>query len=559
MLRLDAEARRWWVRAVSTLLNTRIIRETPLRTHLNLAVVAALVSMWLISTAWIRPLALPDEGRYVGIAWEMLRSGDWLTPTLNGLPFFHKPPLFYWITAASMWLFGTNPWAARAAPMLGAWLGSLTMYLFVRRWSGQRAASLSLFALLAHPLFYVGSQFANMDMLVAGCISATILLFAHAALSYEHRLPHRRSLAWAYGFAALGVLAKGLIGIVIPLLVLFTWLAIWRRWHALRSLVWIPGLLIFAVAVTPWFIAMQISFPEFLDYFFVVQHFNRFASIGFNNVQPFWFYPAALLLFSLPWLPWLIRPLRHGYFSDGARAPVRLLMGLWVVMTTLFFSMPKSKPLGYILCAIAPLAFLIADGLLTIRLPSRGAIRFWYVSAGVSVVLALGAVVWFSVRARHSTHTLALELSARRAPQDAVVMLDQYYFDLPFYAKLSSGVFVVDDWASPDVHKHDNWRKELSDAGQFATAQAAAILIQPARLSAVLCRSRISWLIGAGDRSMRYPVLARAPPIFSEDGVVLWRVDASVPAVSSVLQCEHTRDLGTQVPWAASPQSARNR
>src|SRR6476659_9026789 len=78
------------------------------------------VLLWLIATAWARPLMLPDEGRYVGVAWEMLRSGDWLTPTLNSLPYFHKPPLFYWITAAMLWLVGNQEWAGRVAPWLGA-------------------------------------------------------------------------------------------------------------------------------------------------------------------------------------------------------------------------------------------------------------------------------------------------------------------------------------------------------------------------------------------------------------------------------------------------------
>src|SRR5258706_548926 len=127
---------------------------------------AVLVFAWLGMTAWARPLLLPDEGRYVGVAWEMLRSGDWLTPTLNGLPFFHKPPLFYWLTAASMSVLGPNEWAARLAPMLGAWLGAFALYLFGRRWWDERSARLALLLLLVQPLFDIGGQFANMDMLV---------------------------------------------------------------------------------------------------------------------------------------------------------------------------------------------------------------------------------------------------------------------------------------------------------------------------------------------------------------------------------------------------------
>ena len=75
-----------------------------------------LLAAWLLATAWIRPLALPDEGRYVGVAWDMLGSGDWLVPRLDSLPYFHKPPLFYWITACSLAVFGPSEWAARAAP-----------------------------------------------------------------------------------------------------------------------------------------------------------------------------------------------------------------------------------------------------------------------------------------------------------------------------------------------------------------------------------------------------------------------------------------------------------
>ncbi|MDQ2780516.1 MAG: glycosyltransferase family 39 protein, partial [Pseudomonadota bacterium] len=134
------------------------------------ALVLLAVFAALAATAWLRPLMLPDEGRYVGVAWEMLRSGDWLVPRLNGLPFFHKPPLFYWITAASMSVFGLHEGVARAASLLGATLAAMAMFLFVHRWGGAQRARLTLVALLAQPLFFLGAQFANLDMLVAGCI-----------------------------------------------------------------------------------------------------------------------------------------------------------------------------------------------------------------------------------------------------------------------------------------------------------------------------------------------------------------------------------------------------
>ncbi len=197
--------------------------------RLESIVVVLLIVAVLGATGWARPLLLPDEGRYVGVAWEMMRSGDWITPTLNGLPYFHKPPLFYWLSAGAMSVFGLHEWAARLPSLLGGWLGAFSIFMFVCRWCDVRVARIAVVALLVQPLFFIGAQFANLDMLVAGCITATSRLLAHASLSRESGLPWRRSLAAAYAAAAFGMLAKGLIGVVLPGLVIVVWL-LWLRW-----------------------------------------------------------------------------------------------------------------------------------------------------------------------------------------------------------------------------------------------------------------------------------------------------------------------------------------
>lgn len=508
------------------------------------AAVAAMIVVWLAATAWMRPLMLPDEGRYVGVAWEMMRSGDWLTPTLNGLPFFHKPPLFYWITAGSMSLFGLHEWAARAAPVLGAFVGAFSLYRFIRRWSGDRAARLTLVALLAQPLFYIGGQFANLDMLVAGCITATIVLLADAALSIERSLPYRAALAGAYSMAAAGVLAKGLIGFVIPALVVVMWLLMLRRWRVLMALVWVPGALLFLLLAAPWFVAMQARFPAFLDYFFVVQHFRRFAQAGFNNVQPFWFYPAVLVLFSLPWLPWLHRLFTRGYLTDPERSPVRLLLWLWVVMVVLFFSMPKSKLLGYILPALPPLAALMADGFVQLGPPSARARRLWVASVAVTCTVSLGIVIAFALRPPNSLHDLASTLGAQHRPAEPVFMLARYYYDVPFYAQLGDPTRVVDDWGSADVQRRDNWRRELADAGRFSAARAARALIAPSALPGAVCSAPVSWVIGPASASTAYPFLQAAEVAFASRDTRLWRVDPHAMAAFSSLHCEGMPSAG---------------
>ena len=98
---------------------------------------------WLAMLAGARSLMLPDEGRYIGVAWAMLRSGDWLTPTLDGLPYFHKPPLFYWLTGLALQLFGVNEWAGRLASVFGALLAVGGLFFFVRRYAGERPATLA--------------------------------------------------------------------------------------------------------------------------------------------------------------------------------------------------------------------------------------------------------------------------------------------------------------------------------------------------------------------------------------------------------------------------------
>ncbi len=509
---------------------------TTKKTHSTTAV-TLLVLVWLAWTAWARPLMLPDEGRYVGVAWEMLRSGDWLTPTLNGLPYFHKPPLFYWITAASLWLFGHHEWAGRVASLLGAALGSTALYAFIRRWSGAHAARAGLVVLLAQPLWFLAAQFANLDMLVAGCISATIILLAHAVLLADHGKPWRAVLTSAWAMAALGVLAKGLIGFVLPAAVIFVWLVLQKRWRSLFTLLWWPGVLVFLVLTAPWFVAMQDRFPDFLNYFFVVQHFKRFTESGFNNAMPFWFYAAALCACFLPWLLWMVRALKTRIGLSEPQQAIRLLMWVWPAIIVLFFSLPKSKLLGYVLPAVPPLAFLAAEGFLAHAPLSRTSTRLWWLAAGIGCALALGIVGWLSVHPEHSTQAFAQVLRNTRQAPEPVVMLEKYFFDLPFYARLDNPVTVIAHWDDPDLRQHDSQRKELADAGQFDQAAAAKLLVLPAALPALLCRSATSWVLGPSSAVTRYPFLGLATDVHQESGTTLWRIDTTKPAMLSALAC----------------------
>ncbi len=495
-----------------------------------------LAALWFGATAWLRPLAIPDEGRYVGVAWEMLRSGDWTVPTLNGLPFFHKPPLFYWITAASMQLLGPGVASARAASWLAAVVSATGLFAFVRCWIGARQAWTSLVVLATLPLFYGGAQYANLDMLVAGCIASTILLFAHATLSRERGAAYRRALALAFVAAACGVLSKGLIGVVLPALVLLAWGVVTRRAGRLLTLFfWAPGWVLFVAVGAPWFIVMQGRFPDFAHYFFIVQQFQRFTSSGFNNPQPLWFYPAVLLVLALPWSPWLLGWMRHRdpnrSAPDGSLADLRSLMLTWLVVIVFFFSLPSSKLIGYILPAVVPMAFLIADAAGSMR----G--RWRRPTAALAAAICVAAAIAAHYRQPKSLRALAEQLQALRRPSEPVVFLRNYYYDVAFYARLNARVLVVDPWRPEEVAK-DSWRRELVDAQRFAPADSPRRLLRPDEFQAMLCRSDGAWVIGSWPPSPDEGWLAARVPVYRSASTALWHIEPSGPALHSARGCD---------------------
>jgi len=490
---------------------------------------------WLtLSVAW-RPLMLPDEGRYVGVAWEMLSTGNWLVPTLDGLPFFHKPPLFYWLTRASLGLFGANEWSARVAPLLAATAATVGLYQFLRRHSpDQRLPGLAAAILLTQPLFFGGAQFANLDMLVAAMISLSILSAAHAVLSLERAMPHRAPLTCAYVFAALGVLAKGLIGVVLPVAVVLVWLVVGRRWRHLPALLPLHLVFLLLLIVVPWFWAMQRSYGDFLDYFFVHHHFQRFAQAGFNNPKPFWFYLPVLLVGALPWSPWIVRALTPRYLQDPGRFDLRSLMVVWVLVVLLFFSLPSSKLVGYILPALPPLACLLADAFLG-WLSQHGAVR-QRAYAGGGLLVAGGLCLSLVLTAVQRSDPVAREQIVGAAPlfgaDDQIVMLDDYRYDLPVYLKARKNPWVVSDWARPDLLSKDNWRREIYEAGRFDPAARRERLLFPAELRLRACgEPRYAlWIWGKQALASDYPFLRDEWRVLATaDGDALWRIAPEVP------------------------------
>jgi len=176
-------------------------------------ILGALMALLLL-LAWPRPLALPDEGRYAEVGRWMLQSGDYLAPRLDGMPFFHKPPLLHWLQSGVFALLGPSAWTARIVPALHASLMLLGLYLSMRHFESETRARQAMLILGSSLGFLIGGQYVNHDMLVAAWISTAIWCMGAAFMHAEK--PDTRLALMGFAACALGVLSKGLIGIVLP-------------------------------------------------------------------------------------------------------------------------------------------------------------------------------------------------------------------------------------------------------------------------------------------------------------------------------------------------------
>jgi 4-amino-4-deoxy-L-arabinose transferase-like glycosyltransferase len=459
------------------------------------------LSVVLLVLAAFRPMALPDEGRYAEIGRWMWVTQDWLAPRLNDIPFFHKPPLLYWLEAGVSALALNSVWAFRLVPGVHAVIVLSLLAPFLRRDFGARAAQRVVMVFGTSAAFLLGGQYINHDMMVACWINVAIGSFALFALQRETS-PERLGdiqhnlLAWI-GFAAcaLGVLSKGLIGVVLPAVVIFVWLC-WcgRLWDFLKSTPWFSGLLLFVALTVPWFLITEARYPGMVAYMFGVHQFARFTGTQFNNAQPAWFYLAALSLLMGVWFLgfWLyhLQSIKDGLRGDWLgdlrkrlsqggvfarqstqKSRQELLVGLcviWVWVIVGFFSIPNSKIIGYILPVVAPACVLSVLGWDRAVKNSRVDAYFY----SVMFCLSLALIIFVQVKAsaiseKRSSADAAQFLSCQNLEDGQIMIAGEYAYDLPFLANLKKPVWVLQNWAYEREHAADNWRREMFEGADF--------------------------------------------------------------------------------------------
>lgn len=428
------------------------------KSHLNkheswLKDIFCLAGLFLIFyTIWLGsyPLFTPDEGRYSEVAREMIATGDYITPRVNGVAFLDKPILYYWLQTIAIHLFGIKEWALRLFPVLFGLLGSLMTYVCGRHLFDRRTGLLSAAVLATTPLYFGSAHYANLDLEVAVLISCTLLSFITATQSYGKK--QTTFFLAMYVFAALAFLTKGLIAIAFPGLIGLTWMAVSRRWDTFKKMHLLKGALLFFMIVTPWYVLAQQANPEFLHFFFVTQQVTRFlSSTEFNNPTPIWFYLPIVLLGFLPWTLFLIPAIRH-----RANSAVTTYLFLWIGIIFIFFSIPHSKIVTYILPVFPPLALLVGHYLSNNW--KRFATYFWLCVAS-SCAFLLFAVYHAGDLNDRSAKALVVQLKPILTPQDEVIHYFKFYQDVPLY--LERRVTLVANWHAPNIENRDNWIREL--------------------------------------------------------------------------------------------------
>ena len=457
-----------------------------------------LAALWLLLLvmATLRPLAVPDEGRYGEIGRWMLVSGDWLTPRLNGIPFFHKPPYLHWLEAISLAVFGVNELALRLVPALHVGLMLVALYLSARTISSEQIARRAVLMLGTSLTFLLGGQYINHDMAVAAWIGVAIWCFAFAFMAGDK--PDARLARFGFVACALGVLSKGLIGIALPGLVIFIWLLWTRQFKKILYLPWLSGLALFALIALPWFVVAQQKYPQLFDYMFINQHFKRYTATTYNNPQPWWFYLLAVFLLLFPWLLFAYNQVRNRYrafATEPALArPWWNLCWIWAIAIIVFFSIPSSKLIGYVLPVMPALALLAALGWERAMAQRAHAGRIF---AGLCV-LNVGIALLIVTQVGRVTRTgraqdVALVLACAARPSETIYVSGAYPYDLPFYAQTRRPLVVLEDWQELRRVAGDGWQRELFEGADFDAA--AATVLQSSAQLAPLGRQRGNWFV----------------------------------------------------------------
>lgn len=364
-----------------------------------------LLSFYIL--AYLLPLGshslfIPDETRYAEVPREMIASGNWAVPHLDGVRYFEKPVLGYWVHAVSQMIFGANSFAVRLPEALATGLAALFIFLIVRKSQRENEESdwflpfaATLVFLSTAEVFGIGNL-AVLDNLLALWLTACITTFFFATEAGPGSLQEKGWLLAAGFFCGLAFLTKGFLAFAVPVLTLVPYL-LWQRrpWDLLR-MSWLPLLTAILVSL-PWAWRIHQLEPDFWHYFFWVEHIKRFTADNAQHKESFWFFFVLSPVLALPWT--FLTPAAFSgvktLWKENRYTPLLRLALCWLIVPFLFFSASHGKLLTYILPCFAPFAILMGLGLQRVLRNARSSLFQWgvLVNAFLFTLVLIGFVL----------------------------------------------------------------------------------------------------------------------------------------------------------------------
>lgn len=343
-------------------------RVQPIQTVL--IVMAALFAIRLLAI-FLVPFTDTTEARYAEIARKMVETGDWITPQFAyGVPFWGKPPLHTWLSAAGMEIFGVSPFGARIFIFLTA-LGLLWLFWrFLQHHASAQIALLSTLVLASSGLFFGAAAFVMTDMVMTLGTTLSMLAYWNFATSWPSDPTRQRDGGLIFVGIAIGLLAKGPVAVVLVMIPLGLMAVSASHRRHLRALPWARGLLICLLMAAPWYILAEWKTPGFLSYFLIGEHFERFIipdwqgdlyGSGHERAKgAIWggwivgFFPWSFLMMYM-----LLRPRRVLNAFRADRSAILIYLLCWAVSPLLLFTLSANILTAYVLPGLPASAALL--------------------------------------------------------------------------------------------------------------------------------------------------------------------------------------------------------
>jgi 4-amino-4-deoxy-L-arabinose transferase-like glycosyltransferase len=388
-----------------------------------------------VGTAARPPLLDDADSAHAIASREMLKTGNWVVLHINGIRYLEKPPLHYWLVAASYAVFGPTAFATRL-PLALAMVGLVLMlYLLGSRFFGERAGFYGGLAMATSVGAFLFTRIMIPEAIYALEFTAAFYLFLR---SWTGSLSPRKGYWGAAALIALAVLTRSLVGVVFPVAIIFLFIVLTGQWRRLREVPLVSSTLIFLAIAIPWHILAELQVPKHPVDFFWFYFLNEqvFRALGWRYpadyaAVPLWLWLLEHFAWLFPWsifAPYAVMeiPRPRTWRRLDASGQAKVFVFLWAVFILAFFSWTKSRMEYYSFSAWPAMALLLGLGLARAEEKSRKWLpRLQGALAGLGVLVAalLGAMLWIS-RSVQSTGDIATLLHPQKASLYRLSMTD---------------------------------------------------------------------------------------------------------------------------------------